>query len=70
MDVNLSCALCGFELSAEETDGPGAEHLTQLWGALHTPHTPKDVNSYIWANGSYPIGAQRRRPEDKDQPDQ
>lgn len=66
MDVNIECGICGFSVSADETDGPGAEHLTQLFTAVHEKHTPREVNSFIWANGSYPVGHQHK-PKDDDE---
>jgi hypothetical protein len=61
MDVDISCAICGFEVSGTEIDGPGAEHLMNLYAARHPEHTERQVNSYIWANGNHPVVEPRRR---------
>ncbi len=60
MDLTISCGICAFEVSADEVDGPGAEHLAQLFTAAHTEHTPAERNSFVWANGAFPFGPQHR----------
>lgn len=60
MDVSLSCELCGFTLEAgETTPGPEAEHLAQLFTAIHPLHSQDQVNSYIWANGRHPAAGKQ-----------
>lgn len=51
MDVQLSCGLCGFEVSADNADSADAEHLTHLYTAVHTKHTEKQISEFVWANG-------------------
>jgi hypothetical protein len=54
MDVTLSCGLCGFEVAAEKADSAEAEHLAQLYAAVHTEHTDKQIKEFVWANGRCP----------------
>lgn len=52
MDIQLSCGLCGFEVSADSADTADAEHLANLYAAMHAKHTTAQVSEFMWANGN------------------
>jgi len=58
MNLSISCDMCGFSVTADDVDGPAAEHLSQLFTAVHTEHTLAERNCYVWANGEFPFGPQ------------
>jgi cupin superfamily acireductone dioxygenase involved in methionine salvage len=68
MDVEITCGICDYSVSVSEVSGAQLEYVFDLFHKHHS-HTAEDLNSHIWANGTYRVHEQAGRDYEDDEDD-
>jgi hypothetical protein len=66
MTIDLSCGICSFDMHVEDATAAQLEYVVDLFTRNHQ-HTPEQVDTFIWANGTHPAGKALEYPGDDDE---